>query len=581
MRQPQSSGTSSGPAAGWGWLGLVLACALGLAVRARGIDFVLPHYTPSDELVMVDQVENLRLGRPQVALDGTVAPSYPLLCAFIAQHAVLHRPGSGPAELPEHLARASALRLDLRWATALLSLLIVPGTWFLARRFLSPGWATFAALLVAVSVLNVSNSQMGRPHGPVSALMVLGVLGCMRLARGGRALDYLLAGLGIALALGCLHSGAALLAPLLVGHALSRRQRGRASAWWLLGVLVLLAAVVRVTYPFHFDEWTQAEALQESGEVNISGHRLWWGDFNGEGFLRVLGTLYSYDPMTLLLFVGGALAALARLGRLRAWSSVKRGDLLVAASFAVPYLVLIGLYMRTAERFVMPLQPYVACLAAYGAARLSDGLRLEARGRAALAVVLLVVPALGVWGLTSARSGPDAFEEAAAYMMEHLDPDTSRTYLMPYHTLPLLYGADSLAFNWEQSRRTEWLEYLHEQPAADLLGPRWEVIHPKRRNASREIGDDPLGWLRREGFTHVLIQHVRPGFRERALPEMRAALVDHAQLLARFTPLREDDGDPARVDYNYSRRVLERPFVLHLLLAKGMGSTLELYRLAP
>jgi hypothetical protein len=562
-----------------GWLGLALASLLGLALRARGLDFALPHYTPSDELVMVDQVDNLRGGRPQTALDGTVMPSYPLAGAYLAEPVRLFEDEGGAAGLAEHVRRASALRLDLRAVTAAVSLLMVPGTWFLARRFLGPGAAALAALLVAVNALSISNSQMGRPHGPLSALSLLGVLAAMRLARYGRGRDYLLAGAMLGLALGTLHSGAALLVPVLAAHLLARPHAGRGRHVWFFAALAIGALAVRLAYPFHFEQWTTAEAPKDENEINVSGHRLWPSDFDGTGFLGLAGTFYSYDPVLLVLLAAGLAALVAARRSFRGLDPSARSDLLVALAYAVPYAALLGLYARTAERFVLPLVPYAACAAAYGVERAARRLRLSRRARAAGAALLLAGPLAGAWALTSVRAHPDTATEAARWIEEHLDPRTARVFLIPYHTLPLLYGQESLRANWEGSRKSEWLEYLAEQDPADLIGPRFEVFHPPKRGAEELIGPDPLAWLAAQRITHVLVQHVRASYDERLLVEMREQAARAGELVARFHPMRRDDGEPARVDYNYSRNVLARPFVWHLFQAERMGPTFELYRL--
>ena len=48
------------------------------------------------------------------------------------------------ADLPAHLHRAGLPIRDVRIVVCALALLIVPGTWFLARTWLSPGWSLVA-----------------------------------------------------------------------------------------------------------------------------------------------------------------------------------------------------------------------------------------------------------------------------------------------------------------------------------------------------------------------------------------------------------------------------------------------------
>ncbi len=560
-------------------LGVLSVCLLGFVLRWRGLDFMLPHYTPSDELVIVDQVDSYRQGLPTPRLDGSVMPAYGLLLPKVA--APFHpAPRPEPARtLEQHAARSSALRLDIRIVLMLVSLLVVPGTWLLARRLLEPPWALLAAALAATSLLSISNSQMGRPHAPSTALSVLSVVASMHLLRKRDVLSYLIAGVAAALAVGCLHTGTAVLAPLGLAWFLSWKWEPRASRRWILACVILVGAAIRLLYPFSFEQWTNVEG--PGSDFNLSGHRIWWEDFDGSGFQRVLATFYSYDPLILLVGAVGLALLAVNSRRFSALDPERRGDLLVALAYAVPYALLIGLYSRTAERFVLPLLPYAALAGAYGASRLIAWAGGTASVKVAGALLLLAFPTLAAVHVGSVRAADDTCTEAADWIREHLDPRTDRVFVLPYHTLPLPYGEESLAHNWKYSPKTEWLEYLVGLEPRALEGPRWDVFHPRKQGTEADLGDDPLAWFREQGFTAVVVQQVRPSFRLKVLPRARDALQSHAQLAQRLSPMRNDDGGPARVDYNYSRPVLKRPFVWHLLEARCMGPTLEIFRLAP
>src|SRR5262245_50877358 len=118
-----------------GSLTVVLLLTLAaLALRAPGIGFALPEGIEDDGGVLVRQVELLRQGGDRAEHDENWV-LYPHLLACVA----VLLPGEGPelppgASLEQHLERAAAPHRAARWAVALLSLLAIPGTWWLARR---------------------------------------------------------------------------------------------------------------------------------------------------------------------------------------------------------------------------------------------------------------------------------------------------------------------------------------------------------------------------------------------------------------------------------------------------------------
>ena len=230
-----------GPASCWTprrtALALVALTAFGLALRLTGIGFLLPAYWEPDQRVYSTQVDLLRRGdpHPEVHVAPRAADASPL-----------------PKTLDEHLERASASRRQIRSVIASLSALLVPATYFLARRFLRREHALVAALLAATSVLHLLYSQQTRPHGVSSAMIAWALVGALVVRRRGDALAYAFAGLALGLAICTLQSGLAALPPLLVAHALCRRRRFWTRTAWLLGGLVIAFFAVRIFYPFLF-----------------------------------------------------------------------------------------------------------------------------------------------------------------------------------------------------------------------------------------------------------------------------------------------------------------------------------------
>src|SRR5215471_5544760 len=142
---------------------LVAICAIGLFLRIAGIGHLLPTLTQLDAATVVDQVQELRAN----AIDPNakpVTPYYPhLLARFVTLLPAPPAPEAGaPADVDEHLLRASAIWIQVRETSIVLSMLVVPLTWVFARRFLGAGWALLPAALVATSLLHVTYSSQER-----------------------------------------------------------------------------------------------------------------------------------------------------------------------------------------------------------------------------------------------------------------------------------------------------------------------------------------------------------------------------------------------------------------------------------
>ena len=567
---------------------LLLTLAV-LGLRARGIDFSLPHATHADARVMVDQIAALRAGEA----DPEGHRLYPHLMPRIA--ALFSEPGEESipptATGSEHRARASGATLRARWTSVGLSLPLVLLTYLLARLFLGRGGSLFAAALTGTSLLQLSFAQQARPHAALATTTALAVLAAVWLRRRPSLGLYAVAGGAAALAVGSLHSGLAVLPAGLAAHLLRRRPdsaglRGMASSVLPLTIpLALVAAAVVGFYPFHFqgpapdaagsgpvevDAVRAAPALVEQGEdqvLNLSGHLVKLEAFDGSGFAEVLGALYSYDPLLLVLLALGLLSFALRPPR---WS---HPDGLVLAAFALPYLIAIGLYGKTPERFVMPLTPFAAIVAARGA-------RIFAPRRAelawGLALLLLAVPALLGWKLTSLRAARDTYGHAAVFLAGHLDFDDRVALLLdPHQDLPLIQTGEAAAHNAAWPWASRWATYLHRQTA---LPPGYDLRvadTPGRRPA--DLARDPLDYLAEMGATHAVVELAGPGPRGRTQRAVHDALVAHAERLHRVSPLTEDDGGNERL---FVRSVsFKRPMFRRILESRCTGPTLEVFRL--
>lgn len=572
------------------WVGLIALCAVGLVLRLRGIGYLLPTVTQLDGSVIVHQVEMIRAGVPAAESDPHAAYYPQLLARAVSLLPDPGRLGVGPARgLEEHLKLASAAWTQARLVSVLLSILIVPGTWWLARRFLSSGWALLAAALAMTSLLHVVFSSQERPHGTATSFGLLAVLAAIHLRRRGSIVAYLLAGASAGLAIGSLHYGAFVLPAVLAAVLLRDKGPGRASAWWSLAALGIVALCIRWLYPFHFIGGKGFLSLQQvAGEraLNLSGQPLKLEKFDGTGFVSIISNAWSYDPTIFLSALLGLAILVWRSRRGVAWiDSPRRKDMAVVLAHALPYFFVIGMYAETWERFLMPLIPYLACLAAFGAkatlGHLSMRWHLEPTPAAKLSFLAAILPALALVPaiqVGNARSAPNTLACVADWIQKNGDT-ADPIVVVPYVDLPLLHADAALAENSKRPWASNWIRYQMLLRPEEKAGARYEVfVVPKPRlEALRALADDPIGYFREFNTRYAVIE-VDAGL-ETNLDHAREALQKEAELVYRITPERVDEGRSTAFFQRYLGNVLTRPFFLFVLEAARMGPTLEIYRL--
>jgi hypothetical protein len=559
--------------AAWVLAVLALVCAFSLCVRWIGADFLLPHHQPLDGLVLERQMAVYRYPQAGDERDPGFAV-YPHLAARLV--ALLPDPRQAlpdDASLDSQLARAGANWLEFRRASAVLTTLLLLATWLLARRFVGERWALFATALVATSLLFCFYSADMRPHGIAATANAWAVLACIRLLRRGSLASYLLAGTACGLALGALQYGLFTLPCLLVAHGLARRREPR--AWWKLALAcVPVALCVRVFYPFYFVGHGYFQL--HGSNLNISGQPLKLDKFNGAGFLTIVETLWSYDPLLCVFGLGGALL----LG-LRAWRGRSLGAehaaLCVVLAFALPYAFVIGMYAETWERFVLNLLPWFA-IAAAAAFALWQRLARRAWVPAATACALLAPMGLLDAQLARVRSAPDTCELAARWVEANAEPGRTEIQAVPYVDLPLFHSQAVVEEVGLKPWVSRWLAYeIHHAPQE--RAPRYGLHQPPPASdpARARMLDDPLAWLAARRPDLVLLS-IDPG--TPWIARLHAELRSTGTRLARFTPRAEDDGQASMF---LDRHLLgfREPFFLFLARAARMGPTLEIYRPAP
>lgn len=587
-QNPAATDRGRGPkAAAPGRLGLPVVAALvaltllGLALRVAGRDQLLPH-GPEMDAQITTQVRALHEQGGWASDDPRPINDYPTLIARLSTLWRIDDPlaqADGPAALEQHLRAASKYHLRVRSIVACASAALVPATFLLARLFLGPWAALIAAAFVAFDIFHLLLAPQARAHGFAASAMLLAVLAAVRLRRRPTRSNYALAGLCAALALGSLHSGIFVLPALLWAHL---RREGRAGRREFAGPLLALGCLLALGTWFYADilrAMLHQGALREGGKLTQGGHYLTLEMFLGRGLDDLAQLGLEGNPVLSLLALGGAALALRRWIRGPAQREL-RADAGVLLAFALPYLLVLGLYERTYERLTLPLQPYLALLAAGLLAWAARPLRARWSGTmgvalcAAGALLMLAFPVYCGARLAWLRTQPDTYELAARYLDEHL-PRGEVVILAPGVDLPRFYSRSSLVppAGPPLPIRRLWIEYQQAlEPGARTgrIQP-FQVLVYGRRDTWHKSPSSIEALLHASPGDHLLLPIL-----DSSLPEvdwMRAAAENWGSLVARFPGGARELDPPAYLAYGFSGQ-----FLRDVLQARALGCELLLYR---
>ncbi|MBK7643282.1 MAG: glycosyltransferase family 39 protein [Planctomycetes bacterium] len=532
---------------------------------------MLPHVEPLDGTVIERQVAIYRYPQPGDEHDESYHYYPHLTSRLVAQLPDPRATLPYDDSLESQLAFAGAPWLEFRRVSVVLTTLLILATWLLARRFAGERWALFAAALLATSLLFGFYSAEMRPHGIAATANAFAVLACLRLLSQGSLASYLLAGSACGLAVGALQYGVFTLPCLLVAHLLARR--GEKRAWWKLALALLpVALCVRVFYPFYFVAGESYFDVQ-GANLNLSGQPLKLDKFNGAGFRTIFETLCSYDPLLLVLGLGGALLLFVRALRRR--SLGERGaSVLVCLAFALPYGFVTGMYAETWERFVVNLLPWFSICAAVVFALWHTRARrpwLPVATACALLVPMLLLDCK----LAQVRSAPDTLQLAARWVECYAEPVVTRIQVLPYVDLPLFHSQAAVAESGDKPWISRWL-YNETQLAPPGRAPRYDLhLPPAASDPDRLlVVQDPLAWVESRR-PELLVMTVDPS--TAYLTELREGLLRRGERLARFTSRTCDEGEAS---FFAGRHMFQwdDPFFLHLARSARMGSTIEIWR---
>jgi hypothetical protein len=569
----------------------VLLTFVVLVQRACTAAWGLPHLQDSDPHLIGSQLQIFREqpyfldARGELDRDALFNSSiYPHLIGRLTHAASLlaARPEPEPrSPLAEHLRAAGRDVRLTRLVVAVLSALVVPGSFALARAFVGGWWGLFAAALAGFGLLGLQFGTAARPHAAASALVACGLAACVRLRREPTTRNLAWAGVWTALALGALQNALPVLLSGLAAWVLRSGPRRSRIDVRLLLPLGMCAASVACFWPFAFVARTSGTSAFEwtSGGLAVSDQRIWFADFSGLGTLEVLRTFWHYEPLTALLASAACAAWCLGVARRKEVGS-SAPDLAVVAAYSLPYLAVLCAFDKTMQRFVLPLVPVLACLAAWLLREWSRRSRPTRALACALATLALALPVTAGARWILLRTRPDTLTSAADWLRANVDPVRTRIGILSTYDLPLARRVENLPGEHGLSEGMGYSPWVAYQARCLARAPEWEgerwalfpLLGPSRPDPAR----DPTEFDRYMGQLtpdYLLLPSAKEASASEPIRQLHAWALARGALVARSP---HSQGGP------WSGRGwtdLDSHFLWQALVARAVGPGWELVRL--
>jgi 4-amino-4-deoxy-L-arabinose transferase-like glycosyltransferase len=338
---------------------------IGVLLRLRGVTWGLPYLYDNDEHFLVDPaVRFVTTGdwNPHSFFYPGSTIMYAIGLAYLVYWIVGHFVGWFP-DLQSFATLFStnptSFYLIGRIIAIVLATLAIPLTYSLCRRMAGKGAALAAATFVAVSPLHIDFSRVVRTDPLMTTFILAAMLYALKAIHSQSGKDFVLSGAFVGLATATKFPGISGAAIVIMATALASPQspapwtaRGRWLGLAVLGGVVgFFAATPFVVTGIREVYWS---LVVEGSHPHLSA--------TGS---RGLGNYLWYLKEPLREAVGWPLELLALVGLAVSCRPRCRARLLLA-SFSLLFLLGIGLSLKRWDRWIVPLTPCVAILAAIG-----------------------------------------------------------------------------------------------------------------------------------------------------------------------------------------------------------------------
>ncbi len=318
--------------------------------------------------------------------------------------------------------------LVARVTAAVLGTVAVWMVYLAGKRLFDRRTALLGAALLAVSFLPVFYSHLALNDVPTLAPIGLALFGAAGVLREGRIRDYVLAGLGLGIACATKYTGGIVILPLIAAGTaqfLAPGGRGPATRGLLIaGVFAMAGFIGANPYSVINFEAFKEGINHQTAAADAALGKLGITQDNGVGYYLWTFT-WGMGLVPLVAAVAGAILLLRDEPRLTA--------VLASAPFA--YVLFMGSQARFFGRWLLPVFPLVALLAAYCVFELADmvGRRKPALRLTAVAVGVLALCGQGlVYSLHSGLvlSREDTRNLTRAWLVDHV-PERTKIVVEP------------------------------------------------------------------------------------------------------------------------------------------------------
>ncbi len=448
--------------------------------------------------------------------------------------------GSADAVARAYTRDPTSVFVVARVVAAVLGTIAVGFTYLAGSRFFNRTVGLLAAAIFGLAFLPIFYSHLALNDVPTLAPVGLSLYGIAGVMRRGRWRDYAIAGVGIGLASATKYTGGITLLCLLgaflsdgAGGSLWSSVRRLALALLLaLGAFLVANPYAALDFSaFHSGVSQQASLAAGQDPVKLGT--------TGSGIAYYLWTFtwgLGWGPA--LAAIGGSVLLLARR---------RLGMALVLLPAPIAFIIFMGEQQRFFGRWLMPIFPIVAVLAAYGTVELIRGLTRGGRiapwlAGAAATVLLLGQSVVAVVHNDAVLSRPDTRNLTRAWMVAHV-PAGAKVVIEP--VVPNNWASDvgtSLAATPDGDRWWRFATSLTDVGANGQLLPagvhRVVVVDQYERTLRPELLDEYVA----KGFCWLVEGSLQAG-RAFAQPSAAplavryyAALANRARLVYHISP---------------------------------------------
>jgi Dolichyl-phosphate-mannose-protein mannosyltransferase len=328
--------------------------------------------------------------------------------------------GSADAAVKAYTVNPTEVFVVARLVAAVLGTIAVWLTYLTGARLLDRNVGLLAAAIFGMSFLPIFYSHLALNDVPALAPVALSLYGVAGVYRSGRLRDYLIAGAGIGLAAATKYTGGITLVCLLAAALCDGLAPGRrwAAARALLAALVLALVAFVAADPFALLDFSAFSAgISSQASIAAGSEPVKLGTSPGSGIAYYVWTFtWGLGLGPSVAAVAGALAMLAR----RRWALAA-----ILLPGPIAFVIFMGDQQRFFGRWLMPVFPLVAIVAAYAGVELVRWLWRSCRvpvlaGGVLVAVLMLTQSLVSVIHNDQVLSRPDTRSLTRAWMVKHV-----------------------------------------------------------------------------------------------------------------------------------------------------------------